>query len=797
MKKSIALLFAVWMALSLAVGSVAATPTTEFQNPVNSAGADPWVYYNDNDGYYYYTRTTGDVTLWRSRTLTGIDSSEKKVVWTPPSGMSDIWAPEIHSIGGKWYIYYTANSGCGDSCRGVYILENASADPFAGSWTSKGKVVGTGAGLDGTVFENGGTLYFLYGGYDSNWSSIYIAAMSNPWTLSTPLTKIATRDQSWESDLVEGPEVLKRNGKIFIGYSTFPCWSDNYRLGLLTASDTANLLSAASWTKSSGSVFQSSPSNNVYATGHNSFAKSKDGTEDWIVYHANNETGQGCGPRPTRMQKFTWNGDGTPNFGVPVSPAARTQVPSGEFRIEGEHATLHNALVHTKAGASHGAVAGYIDYSDSYALFEGINAPASGHYKVHVRYANGSGATATHNVSVNGSTPFPLSYNNIGWDTYDVSVFETQMKKGYQNTIKFAKGVNYAEIDSIELEWIGPSFGDDFSDGSDNGWTTYGGSWSVSGGAYGVNAGAGFKSIANGINLSDFVYEGELKMASGGDAGLLFRVSDPAIGSDALKGYYAALNTNNTVVLGKFNSNWTYLTGASFTVTPGTTYRMKVVANGATIKVYVNDMDTPVVTHSDSSYTSGGIGVRTYNSAVTFDNLTATPVFADGFSDGNPDGWAAYGGTWGIGSGAYTVSAGSGHKSVFSTSSFGNVVYEGDVRMTTGSGDAGLLFRVSDPGFGANSLKGYYAAINTNGSVVLGKFDNNWTYITGASMTVNTGTTYRLKVIADGARIRVYVDDMAAAKIDVTDSSFASGSLGLRVHGPAAAFDQLYAESRG
>jgi hypothetical protein len=40
------------------------------------------------------------------------------------------------------------------------------------------------------------------------------------------------------------------------------------------------------------------------------------------------------------------------------------------------------------------------------------------------------------------------------------------------------------------------------------------------------------------------------------------------------------------------------------------------------------------------------------------------------------------------------------------------------------------------------------------------------------------------------------MDDMAAPKIDVTDASFASGSLGLRVHGPAAAFDQLYAESR-
>ncbi|MBP3964757.1 family 43 glycosylhydrolase [Paenibacillus lignilyticus] len=797
MRKTMTLLFTLWMALSLAVAGVAASPTTDFNNPVNNIGADPWMYYHDNDGYYYFTRTTGDnLTIWRSRTMTGIDSGEQKVVWTPPSGTIDVWAPEIHFIGGKWYIYYTANTGCGDSCRGVYVVENTSADPFTGTWTGKGKVVGSGAGLDGSVFENGGTLYFLYAGYDSNWSSIYIAAMSNPWTLSTSLTKIATRDQSWESDLAEGPEVIKRNGKIFISYSTFPCWSDDYRLGMLTAADTANLLSTSSWTKSSGPVFQSSSANNVYGTGHNSFTKSKDGTQDWLVYHANTGTGQGCGPRPTRVQQFMWNTNGTPNFGVPASPTSATAVPAGEFRIEAEHAALNNASINYKSGASHGAVVGYIDYSDSYVLFKDINAPAAGHYKIHVRYTNGSGAASTHHVSVNGSTAFPISYSNIGWETYGDSVFETQLKKGYQNTIKFTKGEHYAEIDSIELEWVGTAYGDNFNDGNANGWTTYDGTWSVNSGAYGVNSGAGYKAVANGTSLSDFVYEGDVKIASGGDAGLLFRVSEPAVGGDSLKGYYAALNTNNTVVLGKFNNSWTYLTSASFTVTPGTTYHMKVVASGTSIKIYVTNMDTPVVTFTDSSYSSGGIGLRTFNSAVSFDNLVATPVFADGFGDNNPDGWATYGGGWGISGGAYSVNAGSGYKSVFSSSSFSNVLYEGDVRITSGGGDAGLLFRVTDPATGADSLKGYYAAINTGGSVILGKFNNNWTYITGTSMTITTGTTYHLKVVAEGTRIRVYVNDMATPKIDVTDTSFPSGSLGARVSGPAAAFDNFYAESR-
>ena len=34
--------------------------------------------------------------------------------------------------------------------------------------------------------------------------------------------------------------------------------------------------------------------------------------------------------RSTRAQKFTWNADGTPNFGVPVALGTRLPAPAGE-----------------------------------------------------------------------------------------------------------------------------------------------------------------------------------------------------------------------------------------------------------------------------------------------------------------------------------------------------------------------------------------------------------------------------------------------------------------------------------
>ncbi|HEY1273041.1 MAG TPA: family 43 glycosylhydrolase, partial [Terriglobales bacterium] len=127
------------------------------------------------------------------------------------------------------------------------------------------------------------------------------------------------------------PEILQHGGKLFLIYSASACWTDYYSLGMLTAASGSDLLDPASWKKSSEPVFQQSRENNVFAPGHNSFFKSPDGKQDWIIYHANSKPGQGCGMhRAPRAQPFTWNADGTPNFGTPIAEGVRIARPSGE-----------------------------------------------------------------------------------------------------------------------------------------------------------------------------------------------------------------------------------------------------------------------------------------------------------------------------------------------------------------------------------------------------------------------------------------------------------------------------------
>ncbi|MEK5645024.1 alpha-N-arabinofuranosidase [Paenibacillus rhizosphaerae] len=314
-----------------------------YNNPVVEQRADPWVY-KHADGYYYFTASVPEydrIEIRRSKTLQGLGEAEPVVAWrkyeTGPLS-ANIWAPEIHFIQGKWYIYFAAarttetNDGLFD--HRMYVLENDSANPLEGTWTEKGKIrtQWESFALDATTFEHNGVLYYVWAQKDPDIegnSNLYISEMSNPWTLQGKQVMISTPEFPWEVigfKVNEGAAVLKRNGRIFISYSA-SATDHNYCMGLLYADESTDLLDPASWVKSPEPVFATNEENGQYGPGHNSFTVSEDG-EDVIVYHARNYKEIIGDPlydpnRHTRMQVFGWNEDGTPNFGVPVKDGER------------------------------------------------------------------------------------------------------------------------------------------------------------------------------------------------------------------------------------------------------------------------------------------------------------------------------------------------------------------------------------------------------------------------------------------------------------------------------------------
>ena len=321
-----------------------------FTNPLLPSGADPWSIYKD--GYYYYTHTVGDrIIIWRTTDLSTLKTAERKTIFVPPPNTlysKQLWAPEIHFINNKWYVYFAADNGNNNNHR-LYVLENSSPDPFQGIWNFKGKIFDPSDkwAIDGSVFIYRRQLYMIWSGWegDQNGSQdIYIAKMKNPWTIEGKRVRISSAVYDWEKhgdlndpynpphvNVNEGPQILKNKKKLFLIYSASGCWTENYSLGMLTFTGKKNLLDSSLWKKSAQPVFDQSIENGVYAPGHNSFFKSPNGKKDWILNHANNQPGLGCGRfRSPRAQKFTWNADGSPNFGIPVKENIPLVIPAAK-----------------------------------------------------------------------------------------------------------------------------------------------------------------------------------------------------------------------------------------------------------------------------------------------------------------------------------------------------------------------------------------------------------------------------------------------------------------------------------
>lgn len=316
--------------LAIAATLVAAAPPGDVpQRALLDSAPDPYVI--AHGGWYYVMATRGDrLAIRRTRDLVRLDEAIETTVWQPPArgaNARSIWAPELHRLKGRWYIYYTAADAehDDDAHRGVFVLENRATDPLAGRWVDRGRVNTRLPGLDGTVFTAQGRSWFVYSAYDGPDSVLAIAAMRNPWTLTGPERVIARPDQAWERQggrqILEGPAFVRGpRGDLFLSYSGSACWSDGYAVGLLRTRADANLLDPRSWTKAARPILASSPGARVFAPGHNTFFQPRPG-ETWIVYHANGAAGQGCTAlRAPHVARIRWSAAGVPE--VPLTERA-------------------------------------------------------------------------------------------------------------------------------------------------------------------------------------------------------------------------------------------------------------------------------------------------------------------------------------------------------------------------------------------------------------------------------------------------------------------------------------------
>lgn len=306
-------------------------------NPLVRQRADAQIF-RHTDGNYYMTASVPEydrLVLRRASTIAGLATAEEVVLWRhlasgPMSGF--IWAPELHQIEGRWIMYFAAGpSGGGEDVFRIrtYALASDSADPMTGKWEVLGQLQTPwdSFNLDSTTFVHRGVRYLAWAqrepGIETN-SNLYLAPLATPLTLAAKPTRLTVPTLPWEVQgfkVAEGPAPLVRNGRFFMTYSA-SATDARYAMGMLTAREDADLMDPASWTKSPVPVFQSSPENNIWGPGHNSFTVDERG-RDMLVYHARDYRDIKGDPlfdpnRHTRVQPIRYRPDGTPDFGVPV-----------------------------------------------------------------------------------------------------------------------------------------------------------------------------------------------------------------------------------------------------------------------------------------------------------------------------------------------------------------------------------------------------------------------------------------------------------------------------------------------
>ncbi len=341
-------IFTTCAALLLTAVSVSAEKAT-FRNPI-AEGADPWVTRHGDQYLWCFSTGNRGISVWISDRLTSIGTRHE--VWSAPETgpfSKQVWAPEMHFLDGKWYIYFAASDGKNENHL-AYVLESKDADPL-GPYQIQGPLL-TGDGADGkspniwaidmTVLDHRGTRYAIWSGWDTPTSDrqfLYIAPLKNPHELAAPRVRLCANDTyPWEMTdesessrgLNEGPEILKHADRTFLTYSCSASWRPSYKLGLLELTG-QNPLDPAAWKKHPLPVFSSAGS--VIGVGHSTFVPSPDGSEIWHVYHAKTDASDGW-QRAISIQPIAFKNDGFPDLGSPLKADAPLPVPAGQRATE-------------------------------------------------------------------------------------------------------------------------------------------------------------------------------------------------------------------------------------------------------------------------------------------------------------------------------------------------------------------------------------------------------------------------------------------------------------------------------
>nr|WP_296069253.1 glycoside hydrolase family 43 protein [uncultured Actinoplanes sp.] len=212
-----------------------------FTNPVHPENfPDPGALLADGTWYAYGTNgPRGNVPVMTSPDL---------VHWTPAGDAlpqvgawaekGDTWAPEVaRGPGGTYLLYYTARStATGRQCVGV-----ATADQPAGPFTDEADQplvcqAGEGGSIDASPFTDSSGARWLHWKNDGNAigqpTYLYGARLAaDGRRIEGEPERLLRNDAQWEAHVIEAPQMVEHDGRLYLFYSANAFDSDAYAMG--------------------------------------------------------------------------------------------------------------------------------------------------------------------------------------------------------------------------------------------------------------------------------------------------------------------------------------------------------------------------------------------------------------------------------------------------------------------------------------------------------------------------------------------------------------------------------------
>lgn len=303
-----------------------------YEFPVAWNKADPCIC-KWKDKYYFISTNDLDhehsVYMREADTIPELVTAQQVKIldaYTYPHLVGLLWAPELHVIKGKLYIFHAGTpQGFLQERSHVMMLKENGNPMKASDWETPVPVIRkdgsylygeSGITLDMTVFEAEGKYYVCWSQRQFKpvdqgaWLYIALIDPDEPWKLITEPVLLSMPEYGWANNhtfVDEGPFALKTRDRLYLTFSSAAVDS-TYVVGLLSADPKADLLNPDNWLKENYPLLSSRSVEGEFGTGHNAYVTDEDGLV-WNTYHARPGVD---GPRSTGIRRVHFNAEGFP-----------------------------------------------------------------------------------------------------------------------------------------------------------------------------------------------------------------------------------------------------------------------------------------------------------------------------------------------------------------------------------------------------------------------------------------------------------------------------------------------------